>query len=196
MTLCPQTCDAFIFDLDGTLADTMPAHYVAWRKALDPLGIPFPEEVFYGFGGVPTVKILEILSQRHGVPLDPKAIGAAKEAAFEEGIHAIQPISEVVEIARANFGKKPMAVATGGLRMPVARTLEILGITHWFGAIVTVEDVTHGKPHPETFALAAQKIGVDPRRCLAYEDADPGIASAKAAGMTVVDVRKLRAATC
>ncbi len=184
--------DAIIFDLDGTLADTMPAHYVAWRKILDPVGIPFPEDVFYGFGGVPTKKILQILSDRHGVPLDPIRLTEEKEAAFEAHIHTTLAIPEVLAVARANLGKKPMAIATGGYRKVVARTLEVLGITGWFGAVVTVEDVTHPKPHPETFALAAQKLGVDPHRCLAYEDADPGIASARAAGMTVIDVRTLR----
>lgn len=184
--------DALIFDLDGTLADTMPAHYVAWRKVLDPMGIPFPEDVFYGFGGVPTVKILEILSRQHGIALDPRRIAEEKEVAFEAGIQAIQPVHPVLEIARAHRGRKPMAIATGGYRRVVSRTLEVLGITDWFGAVVTVEDVVHGKPHPATFALAAQKLGVDPRRCVAYEDADPGIASATAAGMTVIDVRKLR----
>lgn len=166
--------DAIIFDLDGTLADTMPAHYVAWRKILDPLNIPFPEDVFYGFGGVPTVKILEILSARHGVALDPVQLGEEKEIAFESGIQSIVAIPEVLAVAKAHLGQKPMGIATGGYRKVVGRTLSVLGIHDWFGAVVTVDDVTHGKPHPETFALAAQKLGVDPRRCLAYEDADPG----------------------
>ncbi len=184
--------DAIVFDLDGTLADTMPAHYAAWRKVLDPMGIPFPEEVFYGFGGVPTLKILDILSARHGVAMDIRRVSEQKEDFFAEGLGAIRPIPEVLAVAEAHLGVVPMAVATGGHDRVVYRTLEALGIGGWFGAVVTVDDVTHGKPHPETFALAAQKLGVEPTRCLAYEDADPGIASAKAAGMQVIDVRLLR----
>lgn len=188
-----DNCDAFVFDLDGTLADTMPAHYAAWRKVLEPMGIPFPEEVFYGFGGVPTFKILEILSARHGVPMDVRRVAETKEAFFSDGLADIRPVPEVMAICASWRGRKPMAIATGGYRQVVDRTLEVLGIGDWFGAVVTVDDVACGKPHPETFAMAAQKLGVAPARCLAFEDADPGIASAKAAGMRVVDVRLLRA---
>ena len=82
-----------------------------------------------------------------------------------------------------------MAVATGGIRLVCERLLDDAGVRDWFAAVVTADDVEHGKPAPDTYALAAERLGVDPHDCVAFEDAEPGLQSARAAGMTAVDVR-------
>lgn len=112
-----------------------------------------------------------------------------KEMLYLELLHQIRPIAPVVQIIREQSGKLPMAVASGGGRMVVLKTLTAMGVLDLFQAVVTGDDVTHSKPAPDIFLAAAHAIGVPPERCLAFEDADLGIQSAKAARMRVIDVR-------
>lgn len=177
--------EGYIFDCDGTVADTMPAHYEAWCAALAPYGIPFPEALFYDLGGTKTHRIVEILAERHGVEIPVNDTVETKERIFSEKLHQIEPVEPVVELVKKYHGQAPMAVASGGIRTLVTRTLEHLGLLHYFDAIVTADDVTHGKPHPEPFLLAAARIGVRPERCLVFEDGKVGIEAARAAGMAV-----------
>lgn len=186
--------DALVFDCDGTLADTMPAHYVAWCDTLNRYGIAFAEDRFYSLGGVPTRKIVHMLATEAGLVLDCDAVAKEKEEAFHQCLHAIGPISAVVEIAQAHRGRLPMAVATGTVRWSAERVLKHLGIWDWFDAVVCADDVERHKPEPDVYLLAAERLKVNPRRCCAYEDTDLGIASARAAGMDVVDIRTLIAA--
>lgn len=181
--------EALIFDCDGTLADTMPAHYRAWLECLRPFEIPFPEDRFYAMGGIPTREIVRVLASELGKTVDIPAFVLAKEDAFLRQVAEVIPIVKVVEIARAGRGVVPMAVASGGQRRVVERTLGQLGIRDWFGAIVTAEDTLHGKPEPDLFLEAARRLGVPPGLCVVYEDADLGIEAARRAGMKWVDVR-------
>ena len=186
----PVSTRGLIFDCDGTLADTMPAHFVAWTSMLSRHGIPFPEIRFYELGGVPTAQIIRILSQESGVPVtDVNAMVWEKEAAFLESIHAVKPMEKVVAVANAYRGKLPIAVASGGYRETITRTLDVLGIRDWFDAMVTAEDTARHKPEPDVFLEAARRIGVAPEFCLVFEDTDIGLLAAKRAGMASVDVR-------
>lgn len=185
---------ALVFDCDGTLADTMPAHYVAWiatlrRFALDHL---LPHERFMAMGGVPATQLLRLLAAEGGVEMDAPAVAIEKEAEYLRVATDIRPIERVLAIARSYRGRLPLAVATGGHRNVVEHTLSAIGVLDWFDAIVTADDVTHPKPAPEPFLRCAELMRVDPTRCLAFEDADPGIEAARAAGMDVVDVRVMR----
>jgi len=182
---------ALIFDLDGTLADTMPAHYLAWQEALKHTGLHFPEEKFYSCGGMATVKIVELLCAEQGIEADAGAVAQAKYEAFFPYIGQVKRIDPVVQIAYDNHGKLPMAIATGGRRPTADQTIAQIDIGHLFSHVISADDVAHHKPHPETFLRAAELLGVDPTKCVAYEDADPGVESAKAAGMQVIDVREL-----
>jgi len=183
--------DALIFDLDGTLADTMPVHFEIWQAILEPLGLDFPEPRFYQCGGMPTQKIVEMLCQEQGMEIDPHAVAAQKSAAFFEHVGSIKPIEPIVAIAREYHGKIPMAIATGGGRKAAEATARQIGVHHLFEGLVTADDVTHHKPHPETFLRAAELLGVTADNCRAYEDTQTGIAAARAAGMEVVDVREV-----
>jgi beta-phosphoglucomutase family hydrolase len=182
--------DGLIFDLDGTLVDSMPAHFKAWCEALATFkaaGV-FQEDVFYAMGGRPTKDIVIDLNDQYGLHLDPVAVAAAKRAAFMKNIGKVEIHEEVVEFARSQRGKVPMAVATGGTRVVAEKTLQVVGLSDLFDEVVTSDDVTNGKPDPEIFLEAAKRIDVAPERCVAFEDAQPGVLAAQAAGMRVVVV--------
>jgi beta-phosphoglucomutase family hydrolase len=191
MTL-PAHIKGLVFDCDGTLADTMPLHWHAWQLITQRHGLHFPEDRFYSLGGVPSRDILKMLAEEQGRPLDHIAVAHEKEEAYLPLMAEVEPIHAVVEIARANFGKIPMAVASGGTQPIILGVLEHLKIRHLFNAVVTSEMVKHQKPAPDIFLEAARRIGVEPQCCRGYEDTDLGLQAIRAAGMDAVDVRKLR----
>jgi len=180
-----------IFDCDGTLADTMPLHWRAWQMITQRHGLHFPEDRFYSLGGVPSRDILKMLAGEQGRSLDHIAVAHEKEEAYLPLMAEIEPIHAVVEIAKANHGKIPMAVASGGTEKVIGQVLDRLNIRHLFGAIVTSEMVKHQKPAPDIFLEAARRIGVEPKFCRAYEDTDLGMQAIRSAGMEAVDVREL-----
>lgn len=186
LELPPGNFAAYIFDCDGTLADTMPTHYRAWQTALGEHAEKFPEAVFYELGGVPTARIVELINERHDLSLPVDETVAIKEAIFLELSSEVAAIEPVVAIAKAFAGQKPMAVASGGHRRIVLSTLRALGIVDLFKAIVTSEDYKRGKPSPDPFLEAALRLGVQPEQCLVFEDTATGIAAATAAGMQSV----------
>lgn len=184
----------YIFDLDGTLIDTMPLHYRAWDAAMREAGLPhaLDEDHFYALGGIPTRRVAELFGEHYGLKLDPDLVFHAKEAFFTELQKDVRLIEPVVEFARRMSKTHPLAIASGGPRLIVQRSLEITGLASLFPVVVTADDVRHGKPSPDMFLLAAQKMGVPPTECLVFEDADPGIQGAAAAGMKVVRVPSRR----
>ncbi len=182
--------EGLIFDLDGTLADTMPLHYQASQDICNKYGFDFPIDYFYAQAGRPTVDVFVDLIKLLNLPLDGEDIAHQKERRFLELIPSIKPIQKVYDVALAYFGKKPLAIGSGGDRKTVELTLECLNATHLFSAIVSANDVKKHKPHPDTFLRGAEIMGVNPKNCVVFEDADPGILAAKAAGMAVIDVRK------
>ena len=187
----PAGTAGLIFDCDGTLADTMPAHYKAWLALLDRYGIPFPEPRFYAMGGMPTASIIRVLAGEVGVVVtDVDAMVLEKERTFLTYLDAVAPIAPVVSIAAAHRGKLPIAVASGGYRETITRTLDQLGIRLWFDAVVTAEDTARHKPEPDVFLEAARRLGAPPVACVVFEDTDIGLEAARRAGMKGVDVRK------
>ncbi len=180
---------AIIFDCDGTLTDSMPVHYIAWRQTMQRYGIDFPEDRFYQLAGVPTDKIIFQLASEQGVEIDASVAAIEKEDAFLELLHLLEPIEVILEVAEHFRGKIPMAVASGGIRKVIRKQLESIGCIDWFNTIVTAEDTERHKPFPDVFLEAARQLGAHPSHCLVYEDADLGLQAAQAAGMDAVDVR-------
>ena len=182
--------DGYIFDCDGTLADSMPMHFRAWCEALTRAGTDFvfEEQLYYSWAGVSTRGVVERLNAIHGTALDPAEVAAIKETIYLESLASVPPIVPVRDFARQIAQVRPVAVATGGWRHVVTQTLEAVGLGGVFSVIVTPEDVVHGKPAPDMFLLAAQRMGVDARRCVVFEDGQPGVDGARAAGMEVVIV--------
>ena len=182
---------ALIFDCDGTLADTMPLHWLAWQAITSRHNVIFPEDRFYALGGVPSRQILQMLREEQRLSIDPIAVSREKEEEYLKLMAQVGPIHEVVEIAREHAGKLPMAVASGGTRPVIEKVLRHLNIGDLFAAVVTSEDVVHQKPAPDIFLEAARRLGVRPDNCRAYEDTDLGLTAIRAAGMDAVDVRTL-----
>lgn len=182
--------DAVIFDCDGTLVDSMPAHFEAWCEALAMHGAAgiFKEDVFFAMGGRPTLDIVVELNDKYNLRLNPSAVALAKRECFLKRLDSVTLIEEVAAFAEGLRGKVPMAIATGGTRLVIEKTLRIVGIGDWFDEVVTADDVVHGKPAPDIFLKAAKLLGVQPSKCLAIEDAPAGITAAERAGMQVLAI--------
>ena len=174
---------ALIFDLDGTLADTMPVHFWAYKNILIDYGIHFTPELFATLAGVPAVGTIKKLNEMFGTTMDPEEIGHYKEREYEKIMHKMKPVVPVVDLARKYHGKIPMAVGTGGYRRLAWKTMEILGLDAYFDILVSTEDVLRPKPYPDTFLKCAELLGVDPLICEVFEDGELGIQAARAAGM-------------
>ena len=186
----PPHIRGLIFDCDGTLADTMPLHWRAWQVISSKHSFHFPEDRFYALGGVPSRDILKIIRAEQGITMDPLTVAREKEEVYLPLISQVEPINQVVGIARQNQGRLPMAVASGGTRQIITQVLEHLGILQLFQAIVTSEDVAQQKPAPDIFLEAARRIGIPPEECRAYEDTDLGMQAIRSARMDAVDVRE------
>jgi beta-phosphoglucomutase family hydrolase len=187
----PPHIRGLIFDCDGTIADTMPLHYRAWVAALGEHGVEFPEALFYQLAGVPTDKIVQTLNERHGHNMPVKQTAEYKDSLFEQLIPQAIPIEPVVRLVRQCHGKLPMAVASGGTLQLVSKTLTALSLLDCFQAIVTADDVKHGKPAPDIFVEAARRISVKPQFCCVLEDGEPGLQAARAADMMDIDIRPM-----
>ncbi len=195
----PTKYDGYIFDCDGTLADSMPLHYLAWKESLEEkLGKPsaFTEELFYRCGGMPAREIIRMLNREHGYGLPVDEFADEKEARFVELLPGIGPVQEVVDTLNGLGPNAKIAVASGGLTPIVHQTLEFLGLKigprEKIQVLIGSDQVPHGKPAPDLFLRAAESLGVKPERCLVFEDAEPGFQAAKAAGMDFIDVRPYR----
>lgn len=185
----PASIQGLIFDCDGTLTDSMPVHYLAWKQMFDQHEIAFTEERFYSLGGVPSDKIIAELSEEHGKTVAVAEAAHEKEQLFVDLIAQVLPVQRVVDLAREQKGHRKLAVASGGYRWVIDKQLNHIGLGDWFDAIVTAEDTPRHKPHPDVFFEAARQLGVPAEACLVFEDADLGVEAANRAGMQVIDVR-------
>jgi len=183
---------AYLFDCDGTIADSMPLHYKAWKKALAEYGCPYDEDMFYAWGGKPVRKIIADLNEMHGLEMPVDVLAENKERLYHAQLPELQGIPEVVEHIEAQHGRIPFAVVSGSRRQSVIGSLTALGLLNRFDVLVCAEDYKHGKPAPDAFLLGAQKLGVAPEHCLVFEDTELGIQAATAAGMKSVLVAQKR----
>ena len=167
----------------------MPIHFLAWHQTMKAVGLELPEDRFYAMGGIPTHRIIATLAEEQRVSVDPYATAARKEEAFFELLHLLEPIPNVVAVAKKLRNQKPIAVASGGTRQGVERQLRHVGILDWFPVIVCAEDTARHKPDPDVFLETAKRLQVPPEKCLVFEDAELGIEAARRAGMDWLDVR-------
>jgi HAD superfamily hydrolase (TIGR01509 family) len=179
---------AYLFDCDGTIADSMPLHYMAWQKALAEWNCGFEEKLFYQWGGNPVPEIVLLLNKKHGLNMPAEAVSARKERLYLESLPQLTAVPEVVEHIDAQHGRIPFAVVSGSTRESVTASLGSLKLLDKFDALVCAGDYKKSKPDPEAFLLAAANLGVAPHRCLVFEDTDMGIQAAVAAGMASVRV--------
>ena len=182
--------EGLIFDCDGTLTDSMPLHFVAWRKTMAEYGIDFPEERFYSLGGMPSERIVDLLAGEKSMKLDAIEVAHRKEQAFIEMMDQLQPIKVVCQLARDNFGKRPISVASGGMRDIIKQQLLHIGMLDLFDIRVCSEDTERHKPEPDVFLEAARRMNVNPASCCVFEDSPLGFEAAAKAGMGFVDIRR------
>lgn len=188
LPLPPGDFSAYLFDCDGTIVDSMPLHYLAWRDTLAEWGCPFPEERHYKLGGMPIVQIVETLAKEHGIPMPAIEVAGRKEALYYEYLPKLKAVPEVLEHIEAQHGRIPFAVVSGSTRESVELSLKATGLLDRFPTLVCAGDYAKSKPHPEPFLMAAERLGVAPEKCLVFEDTQMGIDAAKAAGMAWVRV--------
>lgn len=188
LLLPPGSFKAYLFDCDGTIVDSMPLHFVAWKKSLGEWNCPFDEELFYAWGGKPIPEIITLLNQMHGLQMPVEEVSLRKEDLYLELLHELKPVPEVVEHVHAMHGKIPFAVVSGSSRKAVIHSLTVLHLIDKFDVIVGAEDYTNSKPAPDAFLQAAAHLGVDPKDCLVFEDTSLGIQAATSAGMASVRV--------
>ncbi len=191
----PSPFSALIFDCDGTLVDTAPAHLAAVRQAIAPQGHSMPHDWYMARAGLTPDGLLDSLeaeAQALGnptTPLDRTVIFARYTGLFQESLQHLREVEAVASLAREWHGKLPMAVASNGRRANVEASLRATGLLSLFDHLVAAEDVPRGKPAPDVFLEAARRMGTSPSDCVVLEDSDEGLAAAHAAGMRAVDVR-------
>lgn len=196
VTLPQRSYGGYIFDLDGTLVDSMGTHFRAWRQALRENGAPYEAflwEEFVSHGGMAAPDIVADLNQLYGLHMDPQATAERKRACYAEILSTdrLPIIKETVGLVRRLREQGiPYAIGTGSVLAGATHTLRAAGIAELFPLIVTPNDVPpgRGKPAPDIFLLAAERMGVAPANCVVFEDAEPGLQAAAAAGMESVRV--------
>jgi len=180
---------ALIFDLDGTLSNSLPVHLSTWNSIGERYGFRFDPKILYEMTGRPTIEFARRVVEQYGLSISPEEVVKLKQQSFWDSTALLKPIEEMIDIVKAYHGKLPMSVGTGASRKSAEVQLNALDITKYFDFIVSAEDVTRHKPEPETFLLCAELMNVKPSQCQVFEDGDLGIAAAQKAGMIVTDVR-------
>ncbi len=180
---------AILFDCDGTLVDSMPVHREVWQRIFAQHSFDITDEWWDAWANV---ALLPFVRQAipQATPADADALNDEATVLYLDALHRIDPLEHVIQVARDQHGTVPLAVVTGGYRDVAVPTLDAAGITGLFDIIVTADDVTRSKPAPDLYVLAMQRLSADPLRCLAYEDSEIGMASARDAGVgRIVDIR-------
>ncbi|MER7889079.1 HAD family phosphatase [Micromonospora sp. NPDC094482] len=185
---------AYLFDCDGTIADSMPLHYLAWKQALDEWKCVFPEELFYAWGGRPVADIIVTLNEQQGLAMPIEAVTRRREDHYLRLLPQLTAVPDVLRHIHDAHQRLPIAVVSGSTRESVTASLDTLDLLEKFDVLVCAEDYAKAKPDPEAFLLAARLLDVEPSACLVFEDTDLGIQAATAAGMAAVRVPQPRRA--
>lgn len=184
-----KNAKGLIFDMDGTLADTMPLHFEAWKITAEEHGFNYSEDHFYKTAGMPTWKIVQVINENLGLNIDPEIFSKRKEQVFLELLTDVNPIGPVVDLVYKYHNKLPMSIGTGGKRGIALLTVKMIGLDKYLDIIVAADDVKNHKPAPDTFLECARLMGVGPAMCQVFEDGEMGLKAADAAGMIATDIR-------
>ena len=190
----PTPFSALIFDCDGTLVDTAPAHFFAITEALKLQGHTMDRDWYMARAGLTPDALLDaqeaaVAAAGKVLPLNRNTVFATYNDHFRAGLPLLREVAAVAALARAWHGKVPMSVASNGRLLNVQASLRTTGLLPLFDLIVSADDVAHGKPAPDVFLEAARQMDVPPVECVVLEDSDEGLQAAAAAGMRAVDVR-------
>src|SRR5438477_7778779 len=165
---------AYLFDCDGTIADSMPLHYIAWKKALGEWNCGFDEKLFYAWGGMPIVEIISTLNKDRGLSMPVEIVANRKESLYFELLPQLKVVPEVLQHIEAKYRQIPFAVVSGSDRDSVTASLTTLNLLDRFDTLVCAGDYRKSKPDPEAFLLAASRLAVAPESCLVFEDTAMG----------------------
>lgn len=184
---------AAIFDLDGVIIDTAHYHYIAWKRLASEFNINLTIEQNERLKGVSRLRSLEIILELGNIHLteeEKEQAASRKNAWFIEYIESIRPeeIFPGVKELIHSMKEKGLKIALASSSKNAPRVIELLKIADLFDAMVDGTMISHTKPHPEIFLLAASKLGVQPSECVVFEDAEAGVAAALAGGMKCVGV--------
>lgn len=182
--------DALIFDMDGTLVDSMPLHLDAWEQTSAEFGLPFDRAQLNEYGGIPTRKIVAMLAEQHGLAIDVEAFARRKVALYLEHIDKVSVFPAMWELVKGCHGKVPMGIGTGSTRAHAAHILRQTGLDAFIPVLVSADDVVNHKPHPDTFLKVAEQLGAKPANCLVFEDTPIGLEAGRAAGMETLLVHQ------
>ncbi|NCB55970.1 MAG: beta-phosphoglucomutase family hydrolase [Gammaproteobacteria bacterium] len=182
--------DGFVFDLDGTLVDSMPLHLAGWKHAAAVYGFHYDATWFYNLGGVPSRKIAKLVAETQNLDLDLDAVTKVKSDYYQEVISKATVFPAMKELVTNLFHHRPLAIGTGSMRVNTEIVLANNGLRSYFQVLTTSDDVVHHKPNPDTFLLSAAKINVKPSRCLVFEDTEIGLQAAQEGKMDCVLIRE------
>jgi len=185
----PSQIKALIFDCDGTLVDSMPMHMEAWEQAFARVGAEYDRELLFSFKGMKETDVISSYNLHYQTGLDPQKMVKIKHEFLSRKIHDVKPIEITVRLAQKLYKKLPMAVVSGSPKKIVHPELSAVGIINLFETILTADDPFKPKPAPDIFLEAAKRLGVEPQYCQVFEDGDPGLESARNAGMLATDIR-------
>jgi beta-phosphoglucomutase-like phosphatase (HAD superfamily) len=189
--ILPVHIKGLIFDIDGTLADTMPAHYRASTRVAKEFGFEFPLNYFIKMAGIPTTDVFrELLKLQGKSHISSEVVSALKEKYYLEEVPSILPISYTMDIVKQYAGKIPMSMGTGGTLEIAIPNIKQIKADEYIDILVSAEDVTKHKPFPDTFLECARRMNIAPEHCLVFEDAVNGFKAAEAGGMEWIDVTK------
>jgi len=180
---------ALIFDLDGTLSNSLPLHVLTWQQLGEKYGFDFDPQIVIEMTGRPTIEFAIHIIKRYKVDIDPELLVKLKQESFWELAHLLEPVKEVTDIVKNYHGKLPMAVGTGASRRSAEVQLAALCLDKYIPLIVSANDVRKHKPEPDTFLECARLMNTEPEFCQVFEDGDLGIEAGNKAGMIVTDVR-------
>lgn len=180
---------ALIFDLDGTLSDSLPVHIASWNAVCEKLNCTFDERILVEMTGAPTLSFAERIKREQNLKITAEELVVLKQQEFWKNINQIKPHEAVIGLMKSAHGKIPMSVGTGASRTSAMLQMKELGIDQLFDFIVTADDVDRHKPEPDTFLKCAELMGVEPKYCQVFEDGELGMQAAQTAGMLLTDVR-------
>lgn len=184
--------EAFLYDCDGTLADNMQAHKDTYVKVAADHGIEIDDAIIDEFAGLPIPRVIEEINKRYNCDFDPQTFERLKyDLYYNEYIQHIKPVQHVTDHLLAHAAKVKIGVVSGGSPEAIRKTLEILNLSSHVEALVCAGDTERGKPFPDPFLLAAEKLGVQPSSCLVFEDGEAGVKAAEAAGMDWIRIDKI-----
>ncbi|MEE2670334.1 MAG: HAD-IA family hydrolase [Bdellovibrionota bacterium] len=180
--------DAIFFDLDGTLINSMPLHNQAWIDTFKENNVEVPLQFFFETAGMSSLRIVEIINERHGLQLNPEEVSRVKRDKYLIHLNQVEVVEKVIEIVKEYYGKRPLGIITGGSHEVVDQLLPKLGIDKYFDTVICSDDTKTGKDGKEPYMLATKNLNVSPEKSLFLDDGDVGLKGALSTGMDVIHV--------